>query len=125
MRHRWRLSLCRFSTGVRGGAVAAVVALLCCAGVAGAQSTPDILALALNKPIYTVGDTLILTLVNETGVAATGDLYVVVQIPDGSAYAFDGTSFIFVADHGSLIPGAFRPFRTNTTVTTSSERVTR
>ena len=121
MRHRWRLSLCRFSTGVRGGAVAAVVALLCCAGVAGAQSTPDILALALNKPIYTVGDTLILTLVNETGVAATGDLYVVVQIPDGSAYAFDGTSFIFVADHGGLIPGAFRPFRTNTTVTTSNE----
>jgi uncharacterized protein GlcG (DUF336 family) len=119
MRHRWRLSLCRFSTVVRAGAVA--VALLCGGGIAEAQSTPDILALALNKPIYTVGDNLVLTLVNETAVAATGDLYVIVQVPDGSAYAFDGTSFILVADRGTPISGALRPLRTNTTVTTSSE----
>jgi uncharacterized protein GlcG (DUF336 family) len=123
MRHRWRLSLCCFSTAVRVGAVVAVIALLSSAGVAGAQSTPDILGLALNKPIYTVGDTFVLTLMNETGAAATGDLFLFVQVPDGSAYAFDGTSFIQVADHGARITPArtLTPFRTNTTVTTASE----
>src|SRR5205085_8987539 len=98
-----------------------VVAILAWSSLASAQSTPDILALALNKPIYTVGDTLVLTLVNETGIPASGDLYVVVQVPDGSAYAFDGTSFLFVADGTRFVAGALRPLRTNTTVTTTSE----
>ena len=121
MRHRWRLSPSRFSTAARSGALGLLVALLWCGSPAHAQSTPGILALSLNQPIYTVGDTLVLTLVNETGIAATGDLYLLVQLPDGSAYAFDGTNFIFVANQGRVIPGTLRPFRANTTVTTSSQ----
>ncbi len=120
MRHRWRLSRSRFSVAARSGAVAVVVLLLWAVTSADAQTSP-VLALSLNGATFTTGDTLVLTLVNENGVSASGDLYLVVQLPDGSAYAFDGTSWIFVGAGGGVVPGALRPFRANTTIATASQ----
>ena len=111
----------RFSTAVRSGVVGLLAAILWSGGFAHAQAPSSILALSLNKPTFSAGDTLILTLINENGVSAAGDLYLAAQLPDGSAYAFDGTNWLLIFDGTNFIPGALKPFRANTTISASSE----
>jgi uncharacterized protein GlcG (DUF336 family) len=98
-------------------------ALLCVAGMAEAQSASRIFSLSLNQTTFSAGDTLHLTLNNESGTAGTGDLYVAAQSAGGQAYAFDGTQWRLFFDGSKPVAGGLRPFRTNTTVTTSSEVV--
>lgn len=101
---------------------AAVVsaAMLWAGNVAQAQAPASVLALALNKPSFSAGDTFVLTLINENGVSSAGDLYVAVQLPDGSAYAFDGTHWRPFFDGTNAVAGALKPFRTNTQIPASS-----
>lgn len=98
-------------------------ALLCIAGLAEAQSASRILSLSLNQTTFSAGDTLHLTLINEGATAGTGDLYVAAQSASGQAYAFDGAQWRLFFDGSKPVAGGLRPFRANTTVTTSSEVV--
>src|SRR5712691_888103 len=89
-------------------------AMLWAGSVAQAQAPTSALALALNKSSFSVGDTFALTLINENGASGTGDLYVAIQLPDGSAYAFDGTQWHPFSDGTHPASDAPKPFRANT-----------
>lgn len=91
--------------------------------VAQAQAAASVLALALNKPSFSPGDAFVLSLINENGVSSAGDLYVAVQLPDGSAYAFDGTQWRPFFDGTDAVSSVLKPFRTNTQIPASSTRL--
>jgi uncharacterized protein GlcG (DUF336 family) len=103
-----------------GIAAAWLVALL---GVtaAEAQSLPRVLSLSLNRPTFSAGDSLTLTLINTNAIPGTGDLYLLAQSSSGALYAFDGIQWRLFFDGVNLVSGGLKPFRTNTTVTVSSE----
>ena len=103
-----------------GIAAAWLIALLCAAS-AEAQSLPRILSLSLNRPTFSAGDSLSLTLINTNAIPGTGDLYVVAQSSSGALYAFDGSRWRLSFDGVNHVPGGLRAFRTNTAVTVSSE----
>lgn len=115
-----RNELARISTAVRSGAVGLLATLLWSGSFVHAQAPANLLALSLNQPIFSVGDTLVLTLINENGVAGTGDLYLAIQLPDGAAYAFDGLNWRPLFDETNSVSGALKPFRANTTISASS-----
>ena len=75
-----------------------LAALLCAAVAAEAQGPSSILSLSLNKPAFSGGDTLALTLLNPRAIPETGDLYVAAQSGSGAVYAFDGTQWRLVFD---------------------------
>ena len=98
-----------------------LAALLWTAAVAPAEGGSTVLSLALNRPAFAPGDTLALTLVNDTGTVGTGDLYVAAQSPHGSIYAFEGAGWRLFFDGARPLAGGLRPFRARTAVAASSE----
>jgi uncharacterized protein GlcG (DUF336 family) len=101
--------------------VAASLAALVLTASTEAQSLPRVLSLSLNRPTFSAGDSLILTLINTNAVPGTGDLYVIAQSSSGALYAFDGTQWHLFFDGAHLVPAGLRAFRTNSAVTTSNE----
>jgi hypothetical protein len=79
------------------------------------------LTLSMNQSTLTIGDNLILNLTSQNESTSAGDLYLGIQIPDGTGYIWDGTDFRLVFDGKNFLPNALKPFRANTTLTTSSE----
>jgi uncharacterized protein GlcG (DUF336 family) len=100
-----------------------LAAILWASGAAAADGPARILSLSLNQTTFSAGDTFDLTLINDNGISATGDLYVAAQSSSGAVYAFDGTQWRLVFDGVTSFPGELRPFRAHTTVTASSERL--
>jgi uncharacterized protein GlcG (DUF336 family) len=98
-----------------------LAALLWTAAVASAETGSPVLSLALNRPAYAPGDTLALTLINDTGTGGTGDLYVAVQSPQGSIYAFDGAGWRLFFDGARPPAAGLAPFRARTAVAVSSD----
>lgn len=111
----------RTATALRSVTVGLLATILWAGAPLPAQAATWILALSLNKPTFSAGDTLILTLINVSGTPAAGDLYLAVQLPDGSGYAFDGSNWLLFFDGARLVSGGLKPFRGNTTVSTGSE----
>ena len=103
------------------GIAAAWLAALLCVTAAEAQSLPRVLSLSLNRPTFSAGDSLELTLINTNEIPGTGDLYVIAQSSNGALYAFDGTQWRLFFDGVHLVPAGLRAFRTNAAVTTSNE----
>ena len=103
------------------GIAAVWLMALLCVTAAGAQSPPRILSLSLNRPTFSAGDALSLTLINTNAIPGAGDLYLAAQSAGGAVYAFDGTQWRLFFDGVNLVAGGLRAFRTSTTVTASSE----
>jgi len=101
--------------------IAASLAALVLAASTEAQSLPRVLSLSLNRPTFSAGDVLTLTLINTNAIPGTGDLYVIAQSSSGALYAFDGTQWRLFFDGVNLTPAGLRAFRTNSAVTTSNE----
>jgi uncharacterized protein GlcG (DUF336 family) len=106
----------------RGGMVTGLLAaFLWTAAVVPAEAGSPVLSLGLNRPAYAPGDTLALTLINDTGTGGTGDLYVAVQSPQGSIYAFDGAGWRLFFDGARPLSAGLAPFRARTALAASSE----
>jgi hypothetical protein len=71
------------------------------------------LAVSLNQSSLTVGNTLTVTAFSQGGSAISGDLYVVILLPDGSLFASDGASPLLVFDGVRVVPEALQPFARN------------
>jgi len=84
--------------------------------VAGAPAV----SLSLNQAVYAAGNVLSLTMTTQTGVPIAADIYLVLVIPGGTAYSFDGTVWALIFDGTHVIPGAVRSFRANVMVTNAS-----
>src|SRR5204863_9106755 len=70
-------------------------------------------SLSLNQAVYAAGNVLSLTMTTQTGVPIAADIYLVLVIPGGTAYSFDGTVWALIFDGTHVIPGAVRSFRAN------------
>ena len=112
----------RSAKAVRFSTAGLLFAIQCLGAFGSAQGASGI-SLSLNQSTFSVGDTLVLTLINQTEAAGSGDLYLAVQLPDGTMYVFDGTNWLPMFDGATLLTGALKPFRPDTTITTSSEPI--
>jgi hypothetical protein len=79
------------------------------------------LSLSLNQTMFAAGDVLSLTMTTRTGVPIAADIYLVLVIPGGTAYSFDGAVWALIFDGTRVIPGGVRSFRTSAMVTNASE----
>lgn len=79
-------------------------------------------SLSLNQTVFAAGDILNLTMTTQPGpLNGAADFYLVLLIPGGSAYLFDGSAWALIFDGTDVFPGAVKPFRASAPVTTISE----
>ncbi len=79
------------------------------------------LSLSLNQMVFAAGDVLSLKMTTQTGVPTVADIYLILVIPGGTAYSFDGAVWALIFDGTHVIPGAVKSFRASAMVTTASE----
>ena len=108
------------SKAVRFSAAGLLFALQCLGASGRAQGTASI-ALSLNQSTFSMAATLVLTLINQDSAVSAGDLYLALQLPDGTMYVCDGTNWLPMFEGVNLLPSALKPFRANTTLIASSE----
>ncbi|MBI3781534.1 MAG: heme-binding protein [candidate division NC10 bacterium] len=114
--------LSRSAKAARLSAVGLLIAIHCLVAFGSVQGASGI-SLSLNQSTFSVRDTLVLTLINQNAAVGSGDLYLAVQLPDGTIYVWDGANWLLMFDRANLLTSALKPFRLGTTITTSSEPI--
>jgi hypothetical protein len=89
-----------------------------------AGSTGPAVGLGLNGNVFSAGNVVTLTMSTQSGnppVAA--DFYLILVIPGGFAYIFDGAQFALIFDGANVLAGAVKPFRAGTAVANGNETI--
>src|SRR5262249_2870003 len=84
------------------------------------------LTLTVNKPAFSLGDTLTLSLGTEPGFPGqenVGALYVAALVPGGDVYVLTPAGFVLALHNGVVLPGALQPFHAGTVVSSGIESI--
>jgi CARDB len=81
-------------------------------------------SLSLNQTTFGAGSSLRLAMTIPPGLpTANADVFLVLVLPDGSAYCHNGATFVLIYDRIRLLPGTLRPFRANFAVAPISQPI--